>query len=76
MYFSKEILLFIILISHINSEDSENATNKPYCSLNKLCSDCIPCDNYSICSFSNIFCYQNISNNYNDMIYLINNYFY
>ena len=65
MYFSNEILLFIILISHINSEDSENATNKPYCSLNKLCSDCIPCDNYSICSFSNIFCYQNISNNYN-----------
>ena len=57
--------IILILLSYINCQEDSEPEEKNYCSLNEVCDDCVYCDNYTLCNFSNIFCYQNSSHDYN-----------
>ena len=59
------LLLILILLSFINSDETPEPEEKIYCSLNAGCDDCEYCTDYSTCNYSNIFCYQNSSKDYN-----------
>ena len=59
------ILLLIFLLSHIKSQESDETKEKITCSLNAICDDCNFCKDYSNCNYSNIFCFQNNTGDYN-----------
>ena len=78
MYYLNVLLLiiFLILLSYINSESSdekEDEDEKLLCSLNTDCDKCELCNNYSTCSYFNTFCYKRNSNDYKRYIELQNN---
>ena len=78
MYYLNVLLLiiFLILLSYINSESSdenEDEEEKPTCSLNTDCDKCELCNDYSICSYFNTFCYKRNTNDYKRYIELQNN---
>ena len=68
MLFSKEIINTYILLISITLIISSNETNTSleYCDINKYCSDCSFCGNqtndYTSCSFYNIFCTDKFTN--------------
>ena len=66
MYFIYIILLitFLLLISNINTENTDELEEKPFCSLYDECDKCILCNEYDNCNFYNILCYQKQSADY------------
>ena len=67
MCFSNTLLILFLIISnlilYITCQVSES-TKKDICSLEKMCEECILCTDYSKCSFTNIFCFQNNTGQY------------
>ena len=66
MYFIYIILLitFLLLITNINTENTDELEEKPFCSLYDECDKCILCNEYDNCNFYNILCYQKQSADY------------
>ena len=67
------LLTFLLLIPYINSEETDESEEKPYCSLYNDCNNCILCEDYQNCNFYNILCYQNKTGDYKKNDELKNN---
>ena len=75
MYFIYILVLitFLVSVTNINSEETDEIEEKPYCSLYNDCDKCILCQDFENCNYYNILCYQNKSADYKKNDELKNN---
>ena len=67
------IYIIINIIAYINTENTDELEEKPFCSLYNDCDKCILCKDYENCNYYNILCYQNKSSDYKKNDELKNN---